>query len=72
MEKKSMDKRIALLKKHLSRPDVNIRDVAISIGVTDATIYNWLRGKGSVSRLASPQLDRFLRENTEEGHRVQP
>lgn len=67
-----MDKRITILKKHLSRPDVNIRDVAISIGVTDATIYNWLRGKGRVSRLASPQLDRFLRENAGEEHRVNP
>jgi hypothetical protein len=36
--------------------------IASRIGVSLRTVYNWIDGKGGVSLLASPLLDKFLAE----------
>jgi plasmid maintenance system antidote protein VapI len=62
MKNKRIDQRILTLKKYIKRDDLRIETVARAIGVSAATVYNWIDGRSGVSPLAEPMLDRFLRE----------
>jgi transposase-like protein len=54
------DPRMTRLRDYIMESGVRVADVARKIGVTSATIYNWMEGKGRVSPLASRPLDRYL------------
>jgi transposase len=60
MKRKNTDHRAKAIGEYIKTSGASIREVAIKIGVTDATIYNWLRGD-KISRLALGPVDRFLK-----------
>jgi len=51
---------MARLRDYILQSGVRVEDVSRRIGVTTSTVYNWMKGKGGVSPLASQPLDRFL------------
>lgn len=60
MRQKTTDPRMTRLRDYIIESGVRVEEVAQRIGVTSATIYNWMAGKGRVSPLASRPLDRYL------------
>jgi transposase len=59
MAKRKIDPRILRVADYEKSSGKSIREIANLIGVTDATIYCWKKGR-KVSPLASVALDRFL------------
>lgn len=60
MRQRMIDPRTERLRVHIQESGVRVADVASRIGVTSATIYNWMEGRVRVSPLASRRLDRYL------------
>ena len=51
-----------MLAEHINRTGVRIQEVADKIGVTNRTIYNWLKAPNSrVSPLAARRLSLYLK-----------
>ena len=59
MKHRKPDPRISAILKFYRGKDLGVHDVAIAIGVTDMTVYNWEKG-GRVSRIASVLVDRAV------------
>lgn len=63
MRKHKTDHRIQALREYIDETGTAVRDIAYSIGITESSIYGWLRGAWGVSRLASPRLDQYMADH---------
>jgi transposase len=62
MKQRKDDPRLLMLAEHINRTGVRIQEVADKIGVTNRTIYNWLKAPNSrVSPLAARRLSLYLK-----------
>jgi len=62
MKHRKDDFRLVILAEYINRTGVRIQEVADKIGVTNRTIYNWLKAPNSrVSPLAARRLSLYLK-----------